>query len=45
MIDIGLLREQRNFLLEYAWREGHVPEMVEGLVNFIEYEMDRSESW
>jgi hypothetical protein len=39
-VDVGLLREQRNFLLTYPWIEGNVPELVEGLVNFIEYEMD-----
>lgn len=45
MIDMELLREQRNFLLEYAWREGYVPELVEGLINFIEYEMDKGEGY
>jgi hypothetical protein len=39
-VDVSLLREQRNFLLTYPWNEGSVPELVEGLVNFIEYELD-----
>jgi hypothetical protein len=39
-VDVSLLREQRNFLLTYPWIEGSVPELVEGLVNFIEYELD-----
>jgi hypothetical protein len=43
MIDMELLREQRNFLLQYPWHEGQVPELAEGLVNFIEYELDRGE--
>jgi hypothetical protein len=40
-VDVSLLREQRNFLLTYPWREGEFPEMVDGLINFLEYELDR----
>ena len=35
-IDYALLLEQRNFLLKYIWKDGKIPEEVEGVINLIE---------
>jgi hypothetical protein len=37
MIDKELLEEQYRFLIEYSWKEGYVPEQVEGICNLIDY--------
>jgi len=42
-IDIPLLRKQRDFLLEYAWRDGVIPEEVDGLINLLDYMLDVEE--
>ena len=36
MIDKELLKEQYRYLVEYPWREGYVPEQVEGILNLID---------
>jgi hypothetical protein len=35
-VDYALLLEQRNFLLKYIWKDGKIPEEVEGVINLIE---------
>lgn len=42
-IDIPMLKEQQEFLLTYAWREGHIPELMEGLIVLIDYILDEVE--
>jgi hypothetical protein len=44
-IDVPLLRKQRDFLLEYPWRENAIPEEVEGLVNLIDHILDVEEGY
>ena len=44
-IDIELLRNQRNFLLEYPWRENGIPEEVEGLINLLDHILDVKEGF
>lgn len=42
-LDIPMLKEQQQFLLTYAWREGHIPELMEGLIVLIDYILDEVE--
>lgn len=35
-IDKELLKEQYDFLVSYAWREGYEPEQVTGILNLLE---------
>ena len=44
-VDVDLLRKQRNFLLEYPWRENGIPEEVEGLVNLLDHLLDIFEGY
>jgi hypothetical protein len=39
-IDIELLRRQILFLLEYPWREGDMPEEVDGILHLLESVLD-----
>jgi len=41
-LDIPMLKEQQQFLLTYAWREGHIPELMEGLIVLIDYILDEA---
>ena len=43
-IDVPLLRSQRNFLLEYPWREDF-PEEVDGVVNLLDAILDLEEGY
>lgn len=43
-LDIPMLKEQQQFLLEYPWREGHIPELMEGLIVLIDYILDEVEA-
>ena len=43
-IDVPLLRKQRDFLLEYPWRD-HMPEEVDGLINLLDYLLDVKEGF
>ena len=44
-IDVELLRKQRNFLLEYPWRDAKFPEEVEGVVNLLDSILDLEEGY
>lgn len=44
-VDVPLLREQRNFLLEYPWRENGIPEEVEGVINLLDHILDVEEGY
>jgi len=39
-IDYDLLAKQTSFLLNYPWREGGIPEEIEGLLNLIDHIFD-----
>ena len=41
IIDIALLREQIEFLNSYPWREGYVPDEVEGIINLLDTVLDQ----
>lgn len=44
-IDVELLRKQRNFLLEYPWRENVFPEEVDGVINLLDHILDVEEGY
>lgn len=44
-IDVPLLRKQRDFLLEYPWRENAIPEEVDGLINLLDHILDVEEGY
>lgn len=43
-IDLPLLRKQRDFLLEYPWRDS-MPEEVDGIINLLDYILDIEEGY
>jgi len=42
--DLQQLRKQIEFLNNYPWREGYVPEQVEGLLYLLEAIFDKEEN-
>lgn len=45
VIDTQLLREQIAFLDTYPWREGFMPEVVDGVIILLEAILDKEEGY
>ena len=45
VIDTELLRKQILFLDSYPWREGNVPEPVDGVIILLESILDKEEGY
>lgn len=43
-VNVDLLRKQIEFLDNYSWREGFVPEEVEGLLNLLDTILDKEDN-
>jgi len=43
-IDVEQLRKQIEFLDSYPWREGYVPEEVEGVLHLLDAVLDREDN-
>lgn len=44
-IDVPLLRNQRDYLLNFPWKDGTPPEEVDGIINLLDYILDIEEGY
>lgn len=43
-VNVDMLRQQIEFLDKYPWREGFVPEEVEGVLNLLDTILDKEDA-